>query len=127
MLAVTCLALTIYYEARDQPLDGQLVVAEVVLNRVESEHYPDDVCSVVYQPKQFSFTHDGKPERPKNKVVWKETKRLARKILDNPDEWLLHSGSTHYHATYVQPYWSNELVLVGRIGDHIFYTEKNDG
>lgn len=122
MLAVTCLALTIYYEARDQPLAGQLAVAEVVLNRVENEHYPDDICSVVWEEKQFSFTHDGKPERPRHEV-WEDIQELARDILADPDSVLFNTGATHYHATYVTPYWVDGMVIVGKVGDHIFYEE----
>ena len=66
MLAAHCLAIAMYYEARNQPIDGQLAVAQVIMNRVESPRYPDTVCEVVWQPKQFSFTHDGLPERPKH-------------------------------------------------------------
>ena len=122
MLAATCLALTIYYEARDQPLAGQLAVAEVVLNRVENKHYPDDICSVVWEEKQFSFTHDGKPERPRHEV-WGDIQALARDILDDPDGVLFHTGATHYHAKYVTPFWVDDMIFVGQVGDHIFYEE----
>lgn len=122
MLAVTCLALTIYYEARDQPLAGQLAVAEVVLNRVESKRYPDDICSVVWQEKQFSFTHDGKPERPRHHT-WEDIQKLSVDILDDPEGMLFNMGATHYHATYVTPYWVDDMVLVGQVGDHVFYEE----
>ena len=46
--ALVCLALNVYFEARNQPLTGQIAVTQVVMNRVESEYYPDDVCEVVY-------------------------------------------------------------------------------
>ena len=59
MTPMMCLAAAIFFEARDQPLDGMMGVADVVMNRVESDRWPDDVCSVVYQSRQFSFTHDG--------------------------------------------------------------------
>ncbi len=54
MLSTFCLALVVYVEARGEPLDGQLMVAEVVLNRVAIEAYPDTVCDVAFDPKQFS-------------------------------------------------------------------------
>ena len=59
MTGLACLVTAIFFEARDQPLMGQYAVAEVVMNRVASVKYPDDICSVVFQRKQFSFTHDG--------------------------------------------------------------------
>lgn len=122
MTAAFCLALAIYYEARSEPLAGQIAVAEVVINRVDSDRFPDTVCGVVWQPRQFSFTHDGRPERPRHEV-WGDIQALASEILDKPDETLFHHGATHYHATYVRPYWADDLELIGRIGDHLFYIE----
>ena len=55
MLAELCLALAVYHEARGEPLIGQKAVAEVVMNRVASDRFPDTICGVVMQPKQFSF------------------------------------------------------------------------
>ena len=62
MLTILCLSAAIYYEARNQPVDGQLAVAEVIMNRVQSDRYPDDACEVINQNKQFSYTHDGKSD-----------------------------------------------------------------
>lgn len=120
MLTTMCLALAIYYEARSEPLEGQLAVAEVILNRVDSNHYPNDVCDVVYQPRQFSFTHDGKPERPRHHS-WEGIKQMAEDILDNPDDMLLGLHATHYHANYVSPHWANDMFYEVTIGNHIFY------
>ena len=120
--SIMCLAIAIYYEARNQPVEGQIAVAEVILNRVDSERYPDDVCGVVWQRKQFSFTHDGRVENPRHEV-WFDIHLLAENILEDPDVYLLGHGATHYHATYVDPYWSDKLEVVGQIGDHIFYVE----
>lgn len=122
LTSLTCLALAIYYEARDQTIDGQVAVAEVVMNRVASPKYPDTVCEVVWQRKQFSFTHDGKPENPQHHT-WEPIKELAAGILKDPDSYMLGHGATHYHAFYVDPYWASKLEVVGKIGDHIFYKE----
>ena len=117
---VTCLALAIYYEARSEPHEGQLAVAEVILNRVDSPHYPDNVCDVVWQPYQFSFTHDGAPESPQE-PVWEPIRGLAAEILQSPSERLLGLEATHYHADYTRPYWANSLEVETQIGAHIFY------
>ena len=126
MTAAMCLALNIFFEARAEPLDGQLMVAEVTLNRVASKHYPDTVCDVVWQRKQFSWTHDGKHDDPTrmsylDREAWKDIKELAKEILDDPENRLFGTGATHYHATYVEPYWASSLVVVGKSGKHIFY------
>jgi len=127
MTATMCLALNIFFEARAEPIDGQIMVAEVTLNRVASEHFPDTVCDVVWQRKQFSWTHDGKHDDPTrmsylDKQSWKEIKQLAKEILDDPENTLLGTRATHYHADYVEPYWTSSLMLVGKSGKHIFYT-----
>lgn len=67
-----CLAQAIYFEARSEPLEGQLAVGQVVMNRVESNAYPDTTCEVVFQNErmrhrcQFSFACDGKSDRPRD-------------------------------------------------------------
>lgn len=132
-----CLALAIYFEARGESEDGQVAVSQVILNRVESKRYPNTICGVVYQNAhlrnrcQFSFTCDGKPERPKEAKMWRQAKKLARQMLCGPecalDPLALMGGvrdATHYHATYVRPGWSYRLRPVGRIGQHKFYTYK---
>ena len=121
MTPLTCMALALYFEARSEPLDAKLAVAEVILNRVEDTRFPDDVCGVVWQPKQFSWTHDGLTDTPKNKEVWQEIKDLCDEVLSDPDSILLGHGADHYHATYVDPYWSGDLTVVGLYGTHVFY------
>ena len=51
--AVMCLALNVYHEAKNQSLIGQIAVAQVVMNRVKDERYPDNVCDVVYQGQYY--------------------------------------------------------------------------
>ncbi len=65
--ALMCLALNIYFEARSESFASQVAVAQVTLNRIESKKYPNDVCAVVKQPKQFSWYSDGKSEVRKEK------------------------------------------------------------
>jgi spore germination cell wall hydrolase CwlJ-like protein len=59
MIGLECLAVAVFFESRSQPIEGQYAVAEVVMNRVESDRWPNTICDVVFQDKQFSFTHDG--------------------------------------------------------------------
>ena len=69
--ALVCLALNIYFEARNQPTSGQIAVAEVTLNRVASRNYPNTVCGVVKQSNKngcaFSWYCDGKSDKPYEK------------------------------------------------------------
>ena len=124
--SIVCLAAAIFFEARDQPIQGQMAVADVVMNRVESPRWPDEICAVVFQPSQFSFTHDGKSDSYRkytsnvgDRQAIDVAEEIAKSVIKGAR---LGLTSTHYHATYVSPYWRKQYHLDGRIGDHVFYT-----
>ena len=121
-----CLAAAIFFEARDQPHDGMRAVAEVVMTRVESPRWPDTICGVVYQRKQFSFTHDGLSDDYKGydgNMFDSQAIVIAEEIANSYIKGeRLGLTSNHYHAIYVKPYWRKHYHLDGRIGDHVFYT-----
>jgi spore germination cell wall hydrolase CwlJ-like protein len=81
--AATCLALNVYFEARNQDTDGQILVAEVTMNRVADDRFPDEICAVVWQNKAFSWTHDGKPDVPKNIEAWLKAQIVSYEVLLN--------------------------------------------
>jgi spore germination cell wall hydrolase CwlJ-like protein len=125
--ALMCLALNVYHEARSEPLQGQAAVAHVVLNRVASGRWPDDVCSVVHQGYekgrfkcQFTWYCDGKPDEPTEILAWAKSVLVANQVLTGvvPD---VTNGATHYHARYVNPYWSASLSKTVTYGSHLFY------
>ena len=118
--AICCLAQNIYFEARSQALIEQVAVAQVVMNRVRSPHYPNSVCDVVWERRQFSWTHDGKSDKPRNPNAWLEANQIASLVL-SPSFPDLVDGATHYHAHYVSPTWANSLESVATIGTHKFY------
>jgi len=130
---VQCMALNVYYEARGSNLADKAAVADVVLNRVNDTRYPDTVCGVVKQGLQdangnmlrnkcqFSWYCDGKHDRPQDEDRWVEAQSIAWNMVEENKYRGITEGSTHYHATYVNPRWAKTLQLVGRIGAHIFY------
>ncbi|WIJ24277.1 cell wall hydrolase [Devosia sp. RR2S18] len=124
---VDCLATAIYYEARGESRDGQMAVAQVILNRVADKRYPDSICGVVYQNKhkrnacQFSFACDGVPETRSETKAWNLAMEIAEKATDSePLVAELHLA-THYHANYVNPNWAPKMQKLKQIGQHIFY------
>jgi hypothetical protein len=128
-----CLANAIYFEARGEPVRGQIAVAQVVLNRVFSGYYPNSVCGVVYQNAnrhlacQFTFACDGIPDRITEPAAWERAKAIARDALDGK-YWLKDVGkATHYHAYWVHPRWVHEMRRLDRIGVHTFYRPRNWG
>ena len=134
-----CLAQNIYYEARSSNRADRMAVADVVMNRVKHTHYPNTICEVVRQGKQkpswkdpnvmvmvrhkcqFSWYCDGKHDRPQDEDRWVEAQSIAWNMVEENKYRGITEGSTHYHATYVNPRWAKTLQLVGRIGAHIFY------
>ncbi|MEM9795288.1 MAG: cell wall hydrolase [Pseudomonadota bacterium] len=123
-----CLTEAIYFEARGEPLAGQVAVAEVVLNRVDSPRYPDTVCKVVNQGTgqihacQFSYTCDGLAETIGNQRAWQKAGKVARLMIDGAPRQLT-GDATHYHADYVEPHWSKVYPRTAQVGTHIFYKQ----
>ena len=116
-----CLAQAVYFEARGEPLDGQLAVARVVINRAASSLFPDDYCSVVTQRSQFSFVHGGNiPEPNRASAAWSRAKAIAR--IAHRDLWNSAAGdSLYFHASSVKPRWARSKATIARIDSHIFY------
>jgi len=117
-----CLANAVYFEARSEPIEGQLAVAEVVLNRAASGKYPRTICRVVTQPAQFSFIRAGRfPKADRRSEAWRTASAIADIAKDElADE--LAPNILWYHATYVSPSWGKRLRRETQIGAHIFYS-----
>jgi len=126
---IKCLADNIYFEARNESMKGQIAIALVTLNRIKSKDYPNSICKVVWQYKQFSWTIDGLSDKPTNLKSYEKSMKIATYIVESklsgnyiPD---FTDGATHYHANYVSPYWIYGLIKVSSIDNHIFYKTKN--
>ena len=117
-----CLANAVYFEARGEPIEGQLAVAEVVLNRTRSGRYPETICEVVTQPWQFSFVRRGIiPRADRSSEAWRRAVAVAR-IAEAGASRLLPNDVLWYHADYVSPSWGRRLDRNTKIGLHIFYS-----
>lgn len=120
--AFNCLATAVYFEARGESLEGQLAVAEVVLNRAASGVYPKEVCAVVTQKAQFSFVRRGQLPRPDEaSEAWRRAVAVAH-VARNRLADAVPDNVLWYHADYVAPSWGKRLNRVSRIGAHIFYS-----
>lgn len=118
-----CLQQNVYFEARNQDILGQASVAWVTLNRVSSTSFPSTLCEVVWQNKQFSWTHDGKSDTPTELEAWSRAGHVVQMVLE---DYIWGRGdpthsATHYHATYVEPYWVKSYENTIQIGLHVFY------
>jgi hypothetical protein len=128
--AEKCLADAIYFESRGEVERGQIAVAQVVINRVFSGYYPEDVCETVYQNAhrylacQFTFACEGKKLVVNDQPAWARATRISREMLDGK-LWLNDVGkATHYHAYWVRPAWVREMRTIQRIGVHTFYRPR---
>lgn len=117
-----CLSMNIYHESRGEQAQGQIAVAQVTVNRVKHREWPSSICEVVYQPKQFSWTHLIKNHSPKETKAWKRAQVIARDVLiGNVAD--VTGGAVFYHANWIKnPYWAKEVTLSKVIGNHLFYT-----
>jgi len=116
-----CLAEAIYFEARGEPLAGQLAVGAVIVNRTTSGRYPSDYCSVVTQPGQFSFVRRGRiPSPDETSPAWTRARAIAQ--IAHQDLWRSAAGEAlFFHARYVRPGWARNKVQLATIDSHIFY------
>lgn len=121
-----CLAQNMYFESRGESHVGQEFVAWVTLNRVMDADFPNDICSVVWQSSQFSWTHDGKSDTPTDPAAWAQAQAIAEETLRaygvdrDPTE-----GATYFHADWATPGWAKRFERIVQIDGHIFY--KNNG
>ena len=124
-----CLAQAIYYESRSEGKDGQKAVAEVILNRAASKHYPSSICGVIFQGSQrstgcqFSFTCDGSMDRAPKGKTWERAQKVAELAMTG-GVTPITGRATHYHNLDVTPAWSNSLVLTKTIETHKFYRTR---
>jgi len=139
--SIECMALNIYHEARSLSTAGRLAVAQVTLNRVNSQKYPNTICEVVYQGKhwvakdgskyprknlcQFSWYCDGRNDLPTNKKMYNESIELATQVVDGkwPDD--ITDGAMYYYANYIDPpKWTKGKIRAATIDVHRFYRYK---
>jgi N-acetylmuramoyl-L-alanine amidase len=120
---VEVLALNMYHEARGDGADAMQMVGEVTLNRVDHPAYPDNICDVVYQRRQFSWVHTRRDHTPYDEVLWEQSLYIAEGLINGEIDHF-DNGATHFlNLDLVSrvPRWAREFTVVGRIGGHTFY------
>ena len=114
-----CLAGAIYFESKGEPLEGQLAVGRVIVNRAASPRFPSSYCGVVFQRSQFSFVRGGRmPTINTTSRAWRRAKAIAKIAADG--SWDSPAkGALFFHARYVSPGW--RLERIAQVSNHIFY------
>lgn len=124
-----CLTEAIYFEARGESINGQIAVAEVILNRADSPIFPNTICGVIKQGQhrlnkcQFSYKCDGEPEYMNERKAMQRAADVAILMMKG-ERRNISGGATHYHADYVDPFWASKLRKTATIGTHLFYQRQ---
>lgn len=113
-----CLATTVYYESKGEPLSGQLAVAQTILNRTASGRFPSTACAVMRQPGQFSFVRSGETTPPPHNSAWQRAVAIA--TIAREKLWKqVAPAALFFHARRVSPGWGK--IQVASLGNHIFF------
>jgi len=118
-----CLAENIYHESRGEPVAGQIAVAQVTINRVNSKKFQKSICEVVYAPNQFSWTRN-KHKQILNADAWLNSLIIAQVVILTHSKTKPKFTATYFHAKHVNPSWTRRKQKVAVIGNHIFYASK---
>jgi N-acetylmuramoyl-L-alanine amidase len=116
---IECLARNVYHEARGEPLEGQIAVAQVTVNRVESGEFQSSVCRAVYASRQFSWTIS-KTKKIKDTKAWEASVAIATAVLTKSVH-LPDFKALYFHTKQAKPSWNRNKRVLAVIGNHIFY------
>ena len=129
-----CLVEAVYHEARSESFTGQLAVANVIIERANLSKFPNTICKVIHAGKYwkgnivrnkcaFSYYCDGKKEWSSIEKEALDTAYHVSSLALDGVTLMSTLGATHYHASYVSPFWANEMERLQQIGKHIFYVD----
>ena len=108
------MANAVYGEARGEPYEGQVAVAAVILNRLESPDFPNSISGIIFQPRAFTAVADGQ--------IWLEPNERAKQaVLDAMNGWDPSENALYYfNPETATSGWIWSRPQIKQIGDHIF-------
>lgn len=117
--SVDCMARAMYFESNRSSRDGMVAVGSVVMNRVASDDFPNDVCAVVSQPRQFA---PGVMTRDMNGQSENMARETAKAVLQG-ERHPMTAGARFFHA---QSYVANfdNIHYVVSTGGNAFYEKR---
>lgn len=110
-----CLATAVWFESRGEALEGQLAVAQAVVNRAQSGRWGKGVCGVIKAPRQFNFVAAKVQRGTATFTTAMAVARIAMQGLWHD----MAEGAHSFHSARLNPRW--RLTRVARIGNHVFY------
>lgn len=128
---IDCVIEAVYHEARGEDKDGWKAVSEIIINRMNNEQFPNTMCEVVKQNKQFSYRNGNK----KFKLTYDNPHALYEisttiynhiyEIDKNHKNRLLPECAINYDGkSFKKPKWASQMKMVKEIGGHQFYCKK---
>lgn len=118
------LAEAVYFETRDQPQLGQVLVAQVIINRTKKKQFPSTIKKVVYQQHsgvcQFSYVCLVKDKTMHNPVAKKQALIVARKAMLNQYTDKTKGADHYYNPALASPVWAPKMEMVLSFADHKF-------
>ena len=127
---IECLAQNIYHEAGNEPVEGKVAVAQVVINRVKDSRYPKSICNVIKQRNlvkgkvicQFSWQCESKKPIPVHSRNYKQSEHVAKSILNGNMKNPLLTKALYFHDASINPRWK-KVTKIAQIGNNVFYRE----
>ena len=120
--AAFCLAMAIYYEARSEPLTGQMAVADVIMNKANWNNHR--VCKITFKDYYITSLQTTKSIPKETDKSWKVAKQLANLVLQAGEEADVSNGSNHFYRVDTHPYWESSCEMRYQFGRHIFCYEN---
>ena len=111
---INLMANAVYGEARGEPYEGQVAVAAVILNRVQSASFPNTVSGVIFQPGAFTAVADGQ--------IWlTPNERAKQAVMDAMNGWDPTGEAEYYfNPETATSAWIWSRPQIKQIGKHIF-------
>lgn len=111
---IKLIANAVYGEARGEPYEGQVAVAAVILNRVQSSSFPNTVSGVIFEPRAFTAVSDGQ--------IWLTPNERAKEaVLDAVNGWDPSGEALYYfNPNTATSGWIWTRPQIKKIGKHIF-------
>lgn len=105
-------------EAENQNTEGKALVILVVMNRADSDRFPDTVSDVIYEDGQFSPVSDGRYDAVDPDADCWEALELVR------SGWDESQGALYFESKSKSTWHSKNLKFLFQHGNHYFYTEE---
>ncbi|WP_236784406.1 spore cortex-lytic enzyme [Alteribacter salitolerans] len=111
---IQIMAQAVYGEARGEPYTGQVAVAAVILNRIESPTFPNNPSGVIFEPRAFTAVADGQINLEPDETA----RRAVLDAINGQDP----SGNAMYYFNpdTATSGWIWSRPQIKRIGKHIF-------